>query len=77
MGRAPFSSTSSGALVVPVQGSPSSRHRQQKRDWRMLRLRGFLAGVWVPGKGQKGRVRGQGHPGGSPQPRHSRGVRDG
>lgn len=54
MGSAPFSSTRSGAPVVPVQGSPSSRHRQQKRDWRMLRLRGFLAGVWVPAGGHKG-----------------------
>lgn len=77
LGSAPFSSTSSGALVVPVQGSPSSRHRQQKRDWRMLRLRGFLAGVWVPGKGQKGRVRGQVCPGESPPPRHSWGVQGG
>lgn len=54
MGRAPFSSTSSGALVVPAQGSPSSRHRQQKRDWRMLRLRGFLVGTWVPEVGGSG-----------------------
>lgn len=54
LGRAPFSSTSSGAPVVPAQGSASSRHRQQKRDWRMLRLRGFLAGVWVPAGGPRG-----------------------
>lgn len=57
LGSAPFSSTSSGAPVAPAQGSPSSRHRQQKRDWRMLRLRGFLAVVWVPVGGHKG-VRG-------------------
>lgn len=71
MGRAPFSSTSSGALVVPAQGSPSSRHRQQKRDWKMLRFRGFLVGAWVPGGGRKG-IRGQGHPWGFPKPPHGK-----
>lgn len=74
LGSAPFSSTSSGALVVPARGSPSSRHRQQKRDWRMLRLRGFLAGAWVPGEGEGERGRGSGAPTGEPPPTLARWV---
>lgn len=51
LGTVPFSSTSSGALLLTEKGSASSWHRQQKRDWRMLRPRGFLAaagGLWAP-----------------------------
>lgn len=48
----PFSSTNSGALLLTGSCSVSSWHRQQKRLWKMLRLRGFLdedaACVWAP-----------------------------
>jgi hypothetical protein len=41
LGMAPFSSTSRGAPLWAGRGSPSSRQTQQKREWRMPRLRGF------------------------------------
>lgn len=50
----PFSSTSSGALLLTGTWSVSSWQRQQKRLWKMPRLRGFFeedaACGGVPGK---------------------------
>lgn len=50
LGMVPFSSTSRGAPLWAGRGSPSSRQTQQKREWRMPRLRGFweTADFWSP-----------------------------
>lgn len=55
LGTEPFSSTSSGALLLTGIGSELSWQRQQKRDWKMLRFLGFLEGdgFWAPGGKQR------------------------